>query len=282
MPTLDWFKTATVFALMIDLHCHVIPGIDDGPQTVDESLRLCEAARDAGTETLIATPHVNWEYPDVDAIVIHTALAHLRSVLTETGMNIRVRPGAEMALTRIPNLSDAEIGVLRLGAGPYALVECPHHGGATIWIEGALRALADRGHQIVLAHPERSRSFLQHRWLVAKLIDQGMLSCITARSLIGDYGRSVRAYAWELLEAGLVHAIASDAHDVTRRPPDLLPALEAAGLEPGHIDYFIGEAPAAILAGDPVPAPPRVFRRPAGPSPHERRLARPRWLPARR
>ena len=267
---------------MIDLHCHVIPGIDDGPDTVDESLRLCEAARAAGTETIIATPHLNWEYPHVDAIVIHNALAHLRSVLAEADIDVSVRAGAEMSLTRLPDVSDAEVGVLRLGAGPYVLVECPHHAAATIWIEGALRAFAERGYQIVLAHPERSSSFRKQPSMLTGLIDDGMLSCITARSLIGGYGSLAQTYAWELLAEGLVHAIASDAHDVSRRPPDLRPALEAAGLEPGHIDYFIGEAPAAILAGDPVPAPPRIFQRPSRQSAPERRLSRPRWLSAGR
>ncbi len=114
--------------------------------------------------------------------------------------------------------------------------------------------------------------------MLSGFIDDGMLSCITARSLTGEYGSSAQTYAWELLAEGLVHVIASDAHDVTRRPPDLRPALEEAGLEAGQIDYFIGEAPAAIIAGDPLPSPPRVFRPAALRSTHERRLSRRRWL----
>jgi protein-tyrosine phosphatase len=103
-PTLDPVKTATVCALMIDLHCHVIPGIDDGPGTIDESLALCQAAAAAETTTIIATPHLNWGYPHVDATAIHTALAHLRSVLADADIDIQVRPGAEMSLTRLPDL----------------------------------------------------------------------------------------------------------------------------------------------------------------------------------
>ncbi len=261
---------------MIDLHCHVIPGIDDGPATIEDSLALCDAARAAGTETIIATSHVNWDYPAVDAVVIHTGLARLNTVLKDASIDVRLRPGAEMGLSRLPDLSDAEVGVLRLGAGPYVLVECPHQAAAEVGILDAIRVFAKRGHAIVLAHPERSPTFRKHPGMLRALVADGMLSCITARALTGDYGSPVRAYAWEILEAGLVHAIASDAHDVSRRPPDLRPALECAGLEPGQIDYFIGEAPAAIIAGDPVPAPPKMTAPPPRRRTTGRRITR-RW-----
>ena len=266
---------------MIDLHCHVIPGIDDGPETIEDSLALCEAARAAGTDTIVATSHVNWDYPTIDAVVIHTGLARLNAAVGEAAIGLRLRPGAEMGLSRVADLSDAEVGVLRLGGGPYALVECPHQGGTVIGIEDSLRAFAKRGHLILLAHPERSPTFRKHPRMLGGLLADGMLSCITARSLTGDYGRSVQAYAWQLLEQGLVHAIASDAHDLVRRPPDLGPALDSAGLDGGQIEYFTGEAPSAILAGEPVPEPPRMLgqisrRRP----PKHRRT--PRWLTTER
>lgn len=266
---------------MIDLHFHAIPGIDDGPATIEDSLALCEAAREAGTQTIVATSHINWDYPAIDAVVIHTGLAGLNRAVKEASIDVRLRPGAEMALSRLADLSDAEIGVLRLGGGPYVLVECPHQSGAEVGILDAVRGFAKRGHRIVLAHPERSPTFRKHPRMLTELVADGMLSCITARALTGDYGLSARAYAWEILEEGLVHAIASDAHDVARRPPDLRPTLERAGLEPGQIEYFVGEAPSAILAGERIPAPPRI----TGPMPRRRaphrRLAR-RWMPTER
>lgn len=251
---------------MIDLHCHVIPGVDDGPATIEDSLALCAAASAAGTETIVATPHVNWDYPENDAVVIHTEVANLNRVLAERAAGVRVRAGAEIAISRLPDLSDAEVGVLRLGGGPYVLVECPHTAGAAVGIQDAVRAFARRGHRVLLAHPERSPSFRKHPRMLPALVADGMLACITARALTGEFGLSARAYAWELLEEGLVHAIASDAHDVRGRPPDLRPTLEEAGLEPEQIDYFIAEAPRAIIAGDALPRPPQI----SGPLPSRR------------
>ena len=119
---------------MIDLHCHVVPGLDDGPQTLEDSLALCRAASDAGTTMLIATPHVNWSYLDVNAAAVHTGVAAVNAAVHEASIGVHVRAGAEIALSRLADVSDAEIGVLRLGGGPYSLVECPHHGGAPIGI----------------------------------------------------------------------------------------------------------------------------------------------------
>src|SRR5947209_14654485 len=97
---------------VIDLHCHVIPGIDDGPSTMEDALALCVAAGAAGTETIIATPHLNSHYPAIDAVAIHTGLGRLNGALKEAAIDVRLRAGAEMALSRLPDLTDAEIGVL--------------------------------------------------------------------------------------------------------------------------------------------------------------------------
>ena len=126
--TLKRVRPDTVRLVVIDLHCHVIPGIDDGPETIEDSLALCEAARAAGTDTIVATSHVNWDYPTVDAVVIHTGLAHLNAAVGEAAIGLRLRPGAEMGLTRVADLSDAEVGVLRLGGGPLRAGRMPAPG----------------------------------------------------------------------------------------------------------------------------------------------------------
>lgn len=258
---------------MIDLHCHVIPGVDDGPATIDESLALCRAALVAGTTKIIATPHVNWTYPGVDAATVHEGVAAVNAALEQESIGVEVDAGAEIALSRVGDLSEVEIASLRLGEGPYLLVECPHQGGAPTAIQQMLHGFAASGHSIVLAHPERCPVFQSDPRLLPALAEIGMLCCITARSLTGEFGSRAHGYAWALMESGQVHAIASDAHDALGRPPDLAPALDRAGLSDAQIEYFALSAPEAIINGARVPRPPQVV--------HQQQRTR-RWRLGRR
>ena len=260
--------------VVIDLHCHVVPDLDDGPATIEDSVALCRAARAAGTDTIIATPHVNWAYPAVDAASIDAGVDAVNAALREASIELDVKAGAEIALSRLGDMSDAEISLLRLGEGPYSLVECPHQGGAPTAVEQVLRQFAGSGHSIVLAHPERCPVFQANSRLLPALTAIGMLSCITARSLTGDFGSRARTCAWDLLAAGQVHAIASDAHDAHRRPPDLAATLDRAGLSDAQIEYFAFSSPEAIIRGAPVPQPPQVAERPAPRFSLRRRLRR--------
>lgn len=248
---------------MIDLHCHVIPGVDDGPATIEASLALCQAARADGTTTIIATPHVNWRYPAVDAAAVQAGVLAINDALRSASIDLDVGGGAEIAVSRAGDLSEEEVVLLRLGQGPYSLIECPHDGGAPTAIEEMLRLFAGRGHSILLAHPERCPVFQTTPRLIPALIERGMLCCITARSLTGEFGSRARACAWDLMAAGHVHAIASDAHDAAVRPPDLSSVLERAGLSRPQIEYFALSAPEAIINGAPVPRPPRVAGQPS-------------------
>jgi protein-tyrosine phosphatase len=243
---------------VIDLHCHVIPGVDDGPATIEDSLALCRAALAAGTTRIIATPHVNWTYPEVDVAAVHEGVATVNAALTEAAVEVEVDIGAEIALSRLPEMADDEIALLRLGVGPYSLIECPHQGGTPTAIHEMLNRFAGSGHAILLAHPERCPVFQSNRRLLPTLLQSGMLSCITAGALTGEFGSTAAGYAWELIESGQVHAIASDAHDALGRPPDLGSALVRAGLSDAQIEYFAVVAPEAIVNGEPVPAPPPI------------------------
>jgi protein-tyrosine phosphatase len=247
---------------VIDLHCHVISDVDDGPASIEASLALCRAAVAAGTTRIIATPHVNWRYPDVDAYTVQRGVASLNAALADASIEVDVDAGAEIALSRVEDLSDEDLALLRLGEGPYLLIECPHQGGAPAAIDELLRRFARRGHRILLAHPERCPVFQSHPRLLPALIETGMLCCITARALTDDFGSHAGRYAWELLESGQVHAIASDAHDAVTRPPDLALALARAGLSDPQIEHFALAAPQAIINGAPVPRPPQVARQP--------------------
>jgi protein-tyrosine phosphatase len=248
---------------MIDLHSHVLPGIDDGPATLEGSLALARAAVARGTSTLVATPHIDHSF-GIAPRTVAPAVRALRSELSRAQIPLDVLAGGEIAISRLAELSDDDLRVVCLGEGPYLLVESPHVPTAGT-IEPALFDLQIRGFGVLLAHPERSPVFLRDRERLRTLVQQGALCSITAGSLAGKFGRTVRAYALELLQDGLVHDVASDAHDDTRRVPGLAEGLAAAegdlpGLE-AQADWLTRGAPAAILSGDDLPPRPELPER---------------------
>ncbi len=247
---------------MIDLHCHVLPGIDDGPRTLEDSLALCRAAAAAGIVTIVATPHVDHEYPGVTAEVIAEGVAEVREALSDAEIEVEVVAGAEIALTRALDLSDDELRELRLGAGDWALIEAPLSVSAR-QVSPMLRRIAERGHRIVIAHPERSPFFQRQPDALADLVADGMLSQITASSLTGAFGRAPRELAMTFLSRGLVHVVASDAHDAVHRRPSIAAELEQAGFAQ-QTPALASSAPGAILVGRrpaPVAAPAHAGRR---------------------
>jgi protein-tyrosine phosphatase len=243
--------------------------VDDGPSTLEESLALCRAAHQDGTRTLVATPHVGWDYPDLTGAVIQAEAAALNAALRAAEIELTVCSGAEVALSRAGELEDDELNLLTLARGRYVLLEFPWVSRAAGAVH-ALRSLAHRGYGIVLAHPERSPMLRDDRVLVGDLVDSGVLCCLDAASLTDAADRQTRSAAWALLSGGLVHVIASDAHDAGQRSPRLRSTLADAGLSGAQIDYFTHEAPEAVLRGRVPSRPPRVTDR------HRRRWLHPR------
>lgn len=244
---------------MIDVHCHVLPGIDDGPRSLEESLLLCRAARADGTRTIVATPHVDWTYTDVDAAEIDRLVGAVNQAISTAAIDLHIVRGAEVALSRASELSDDELRALCLAGGHYVLVELPWM-SAGAGVVQALRAFSQRGFGILLAHPERTPMLQEDLQLVRALVEQGVLCCVTATSLNGGNGRRARAAALSLIDQGLAHAMASDAHNTGSRPPELRSELVRAGLDEDQIDYYARAAPEAILGGGALPAPPTVKR----------------------
>jgi protein-tyrosine phosphatase len=255
---------------VIDLHCHVLPGVDDGPATLADSVALCRAAEAAGTDTIVATPHVSWDWPGVTSHVIAEGVERVNDTLRAEGIGVEVLPGAEVALTRAADLDDAELVALHLGGGPYLLLECPYSQAAA-GFDVILSGIAARGHRIVLAHPERCPAFQHDPDLLRSFVEEGMLTSLTAGAFVGRFGRTVERFARRLLEDGLVHDIASDGHGAgLGRPPSIGPELEDAGFG-ARADWHARAVPSAILegallpAGPPPPAPRKralgLFRR---------------------
>ncbi len=243
---------------MIDLHTHVLPGIDDGPATVEDSLAFARVAAAAGTTEIVATPHVTWDIANTAAIVAE-GVASLQAAFDAEGIAIRLRTGGELAISRAVELDDEELRGLRLGGGEWILAECPLSAAAA-GFEALLHHLQSRGNRIVLAHPERSPVIQRHPDKLRAFVDAGMLSSITAGSLTGRFGSTVQRFTHDLVVEGLVHNVASDAHDPRRRRPGMAgPIAEADEDLPGLADrteWLCLDVPRAIFDGGPIPRPP--------------------------
>ncbi len=238
---------------MIDLHFHILPGIDDGPATVEESIALARAAAAGGTRVIVATPHVSWRYPN-DAETIAQLTGELNERLRFEEVAIEVRTGAEIATTRAGEIEQEELLRLRLGGGPWLLLEPPFTPVVT-GLDRVVMDLLSRGHNIVLAHPERCPALHRRPELLHEFVDAGVATSITAGSLTGRFGGEVRRFARRLVDEGLVHNVASDAHDLVRRPPSIAGELQEAGLG-ALADWLSLAVPEAILSGRPLPPRP--------------------------
>jgi protein-tyrosine phosphatase len=243
---------------LIDLHSHVLPGLDDGPASLDDAVALAEAAARAGTTVMVATPHVSAAWPGNTAPRILAAVEAFGAVLKKRGVDLQVLPGAEVSMTIATELSDAELGALTLGAGPWLLVDCSSASGD---YEAALSMLAMRGQRLLIAHAERCVAFQRDPELVERLVNGGVLCSITASSFSGRFGRHARALAHDLLERGLAHNVASDAHGLPERSPEIESHVLDAGYSREVVAWLTRATPRAILRGDPIPTGPPIVNR---------------------
>lgn len=247
---------------MIDLHCHILPGIDDGPDAMSETVAIAKAAAAAGTRTIVATPHVSWRYPNESHTIVHLT-AQVNERLAQDGIPIEVRVGAEIAMTRASELDDQELNRLRLGGGPWLLLEPPFSPAIT-GFGAVVGELHGKGHRIVLAHPERCPAFHRDPQALEALMNAGVLTSITAGSLLGRFGGQVRRFTMSLIDRGWVHNVASDAHDTHGRPPGMASELSEAHL--GDLaDWLTHAVPEAILAGADIPPRPARIELPQAP-----------------
>jgi protein-tyrosine phosphatase len=240
---------------VIDLHSHVLPGIDDGPETVEGSMAMLRVAVASGIETILATPHVSGHYRN-DSAGIARAAASLTDELARLEPRIELLLGAEVAVTRVAEIEPEELSALRLGDGPWLLIEPPF---ATVvhGLRASIEQVHAEGHRVLLAHPERCPAFQRDPALLESLVDGGVLTSLTAGSLVGRFGGEAKRFALDLLEAGLAHDVASDAHDVEKRAPSIGEELRASGF--GELeDWLTRDVPAAILAGGEIPRRPAV------------------------
>jgi protein-tyrosine phosphatase len=237
---------------MIDLHAHILPGLDDGPESQRGAVAMARMAAAAGTRAMATTSHVNRMF-GLEPGDLADARAELAERLEEEGIELELLAGGEVSTGRLPELDDGQLREFALGGGPYILLECPFSP-----VDGRLDAMVEdlqrRGFEVLLAHPERSPTFQRDPARLGRLVDRGALAQVTTGSFAGDFGEIARRAATGMLEQGIVHVLASDAHDPIHRPPDLRaagPAVDVAQLE-----WMASAVPAAIVAGEPLPQRP--------------------------
>jgi len=242
---------------MIDLHCHILPGIDDGPETTDESMEMCRMAASDGIETIVVTPHFS---PGIRKYIpgeITGLIDTLTEQLAKEGVGIRLLPGADITITpELLNHLKSEKYLTINKNGRYFLAEFPSNMVPPNWDAFLLSFLCSDMIPII-THPERNLWFLNNPEALYQIVSKGVMVQITAMSITGGFGADAREFCAFLLEHNLVHVIATDAHSTTYRPPLLKEAVNQAADIVGkeRAISLVSSIPAAIIEGNTVSLP---------------------------
>jgi protein-tyrosine phosphatase len=244
---------------VIDLHSHILPGLDDGVESLDAAVELARGAVKDGIEAIAATPHVRNDYP-TSAAEMEWAVRDVRAALAAEGVPLELLSGGEIALDRLPLLEDEELRRFALGGSKQSLLlEFPYVGWP-LGLEQTVFELRVRGWRPILAHPERNDEVQRKPDRLARLVEAGTLIQLTAASLDGRLGRATCAAASRLLEKGYAHLIGSDAHAPSLREVGLSAAAAAVG-DPELARWLTVDVPRAILDDAPIGARPAARRR---------------------
>jgi len=211
----------------VDIHCHCLPGLDDGPATMADTLALCRLLVTDGMTTVIATPHQLGRYDGRnEARKVRQAVAGLNEVLKSKGIPLRVLPGADVRIDeRIPRLLTADRILTLADGGRYVLLELPHE--AFIEPLPLIAELAAAGVRTIISHPERYPFVVKNPKVISSWLRAGAYLQFTAGSFVGDFGQQAKSAAWSLIRNGLTSLVATDAHNANVRRPRMSLALAA-------------------------------------------------------
>ncbi len=241
---------------MVDIHCHLLPGIDDGPDTLDEALKMAEAAIADGITHVVATPHANDSYcfePERVRVRLHEIRAHLGGPLTlATGCDFHLNAENLKALEKNP-------ATFTINQKNYLLVEFSEF-AIPRSMDQTLHELQLKGLTPVITHPERNAMIRSHPERLARWVHQGCAAQVTGGALTGRFGPSAQKIAERWVGQGLVHFVASDAHNLKGRPLELRPAYEAVKKQQGQeiARALLVENPLAAFEGRSLPFVPEV------------------------
>lgn len=233
-----------------EIHCHLLPGIDDGARDLDDSVEMATVAAADGTATILATPHVRSDFV-TDVSILPELVAELRGALAHAGVGVDVHCSGELGHELVGRLGQVELETI--ASGPpgrrWLLVEAPFDGLGDEFT-AASSELRARGFGVVIAHPERSPGFVEgHCESLGREIERGSLLQVNQWSLTGGHGAEAEAAALALLRQGLVAVLASDSHPGWRQPTLSVgaAAARAAGLGVDSAALLVTDRPARLV-----------------------------------
>ena len=248
---------------MIDLHVHILPGLDDGPRDMSDALEMCLQAVEDGTTTIVATPHMYNGVYDVRREDVLAGVEELRRCVSAAGIALTIVPGADIHIETdlCSHLRDGTIVTVG-DTGKYVMLELPHD----VMPQGLLAFLFSvqlAGVTPIISHPERNFEVQSDPDVLLPIVGAGNLLQVTAGSITGSFGERPEACAHHLIERRMAHLVASDAHSPKRRRPLLSPARAVVGemTSAEEAEELFVQRPRKIIAGEYVEVPDVVDER---------------------
>lgn len=201
---------------MIDIHAHIIWGVDDGPETKQQAMELIRLAAKEGIEHIISTSHANHPSFHADKLEVEQKLQELQEGADQERLGIHLHLGHEIRITEdlLEQLKTKQVAAL--ANSTYVLVEFPA-GAVPLFTKEIIKQLIRAGYRPIIAHPERNKVFASQPRKLAELIDMGAFGQVTAGSVAGEFGKEVQKISMKLIEEGLIHCYGSDVHDKNMR-----------------------------------------------------------------
>ncbi len=240
---------------LIDIHCHILPGVDDGAKNIEESIAMAAMAAQDGIEAVVATPHVRNGIYDLSKTEIIEKVRQLNNAFSQNNIGLTIMPGAEYYLE--PNLpqrlADGELLTIN-NTGRYILIELSNI-MIPDYVRRTLYEIQLQGVIPIIAHPERNPIFAGNVSLLKSFTDAGILTQVTSGSITGLFGRKIQKTAYTIINIGAVHILASDGHSPNGRAPILSIAYDQIGYHWGNdfADILVYVNPNRIINGKSVP-----------------------------
>ncbi|MBM7661735.1 protein-tyrosine phosphatase [Bacillus mesophilus] len=231
---------------MIDIHCHILSGLDDGPKDITQSLHMAKIAVAEGITKIVATPHFNQHYENEKKTIVQD-VHRLNDALQENKIPLQILPGQEPRIYGEILEDYEQEKILTINdSGKYLFIELPSN-HVPAYTESLLFDIQMKEITPIIVHPERNQQIIENPDILYNLVKKGALSQVTASSITGDLGKKIKKFSLQLVENQLTHFIASDAHNDTSRPFRLRAAYGAVQKEFGLDTVYLFQENAEIL-----------------------------------